>query len=380
MSTVPRYPKHTFSFLLAVAVCAGLSFWISGLTWNVLLIALLGLVAVSLMLFQSRSTLALQHLAHQLQNPDSQYRDLPLDSLGKDEHLSALKDYLLSHERSDQYKDEYFAEFVHMARELSISALSASNNAKEQKCSITSSAAAVTELSQSVDDVSDQIKHAHDDIERSREQTSGGIAEAQSATQEINQMVVLSKESEALVAELLEQTNNVAAMSQIIIDISEQTNLLSLNAAIEAARAGEHGRGFAVVADEVRNLSVRSRESANEITDSINNVQKRMAEVTEKSRQVMRAAEDNASSINQLERSLGAIDEMIDSITNNMLVITTATEQQSVATSEISENIEALLERANNNSKIADETVKVAEYLADRAERSQTTLSHSEKE
>jgi methyl-accepting chemotaxis protein len=374
MSTARRYPKHTFVFIVMSLACVSASILISGVTWNALLIALLGVIALALMLWQCASAQALQQLAHLLQLPDSQYRDLPLEGLGKDESLKAFKDYLLSHERSEQSKEEYFAEFVHMARELSISALSASTNAKEQKASITSSAAAVTELSQSVEDVAAQIKYVHDDIERSREQTTEGIAEAQSATNEISRMVGLSKESEVLVTELLEHTNNVAAMSKIIIDISEQTNLLSLNAAIEAARAGEHGRGFAVVADEVRSLSIRSRESANEITESINNVQKRMVGVTDKSCQVMRAAEDNAARINQLEGSLGTIANMIDSITNKMLVISTATEQQNIATREISENVEALLGRANDNSVIADETVKVAEYLADRAERSQASI------
>ncbi|WP_156506076.1 hypothetical protein, partial [Oleiphilus sp. HI0117] len=220
MSTARRYPKHTFVFIVMSLACVSASIFISGVTWNALLIALLGVIALALMLWQCASAQALQQLAHLLQLPDSQYRDLPLEGLGKDESLKAFKDYLLSHERSEQSKEEYFAEFVHMARELSISALSASTNAKEQKASITSSAAAVTELSQSVEDVAAQIKYVHDDIERSREQTTEGIAEAQSATNEISRMVGLSKESEVLVTELLEHTNNVAAMSKIIIDIS----------------------------------------------------------------------------------------------------------------------------------------------------------------
>jgi len=65
----------------------------------------------------------------------------------------------------------------------------------------------------------------------------------------------------------------MSGITEVINQLTEQTNLLALNAAIEAARAGEYGRGFAVVADEVRSLANRTRESANDIMQNIDNVQ-----------------------------------------------------------------------------------------------------------
>jgi methyl-accepting chemotaxis protein len=112
--------------------------------------------------------------------------------------------------------------------------------------------------------------------------------ESMSSTQVINIVLQMFQQfsdyidkTQTEVSSLVDDCEKMSGITEVINQLTEQTNLLALNAAIEAARAGEAGRGFAVVADEVRSLANRTRESANDIMQNIQNVQseaKKMAD------------------------------------------------------------------------------------------------------
>lgn len=246
-------------------------------------------------------------------------------------------------------------------------ALDRNNLVKEQQNEISVVASAVTEMAGTTKEIARNIEQAAAESRNTVTTINQGQTIADNFQHSISQLAERVNQTSAIIAELEKGSEGISSIVATIRSISEQTNLLALNAAIEAARAGEQGRGFAVVADEVRMLSQRTHDSTEEISAMISNFKSTLGTAVETMKGCHELVDTSVGDASATRQNFDEIAAAIHQINEMSEQIATAAEQQAITTDDISSNTEKISlvsERFLKESAIATQQAKELEGLA----------------
>jgi Methyl-accepting chemotaxis protein len=256
--------------------------------------------------------------------------------------------------------------------------------ASDQAVSANEGMGYMNQLSHEINMVSSKTENVSSVLEKTKQMKQEAIISVKTLNSKAEETSKVSAKIAEDVNILNLNIKDIKAIVELIVDIADQTNLLSLNAAIEAARAGESGRGFAVVAEEVRKLADKSKESSIKITNIINDIQHKtevvVKEATSSSivvRQQMDAVEKTDIAFktifegmdqieNQLKEMVGSIDEIVsskDKTKISMENISSVSEETAATTEQVSDATTEQIEGIQKVSEFAQELNEVVDTL-----------------
>lgn len=215
-----------------------------------------------------------------------------------------------------------------------ITSLTSINNTLEsQSSAISNSSALIQKIIASIQNIAMSVEDSSPLVSQLLDLTKTGGENISQSVQEINSV----KDS----------ASSILKMVSIISSVTEQTSLLSLNAAIEAAHAGEQGKGFAVVADEIRNLSQKTEENAQNITQAIQAIVDKIylsSEISQKS----------GESFSEIEHGISNITDSIKETMHNMNNLSSQSKKVSQEVIQVMEELMDLIQQSKNAAKLLE--------------------------
>jgi len=250
------------------------------------------------------------------------------------------------------------------AQETQATAMHLAEAAEHQAQQITSASAQINEIASSIDEVSKNSAESADVAQRSVQIAAKGAEVVRQTIQGMDNIRDQIQETSKRIKRLGESSQEIGSIVELINDISEQTNILALNAAIQAASAGEAGRGFAVVADEVQRLAERASNATKRIEALVQTIQSDTNEAVSSMEQTTAEVVAGARLAEDAGLALGEIEKVSNDLADLIQNISQAARQQSTAATNITATMSVIQEITTQTSHGANQTAESIGNLA----------------
>ncbi|MEG0440006.1 MAG: methyl-accepting chemotaxis protein [Solibacillus sp.] len=271
-------------------------------------------------------------------------------------------------------------EMTKTSENISKSAQLSSVNTSSAAAAAKECAVAMEETSSAIQRIAESAQTLHSSASATSTIADEGEANVSIAKRQMQTIYQSTKLTTELIQKLSKQSAEIENISKVITSITDQTNLLALNAAIEAARAGEHGKGFAVVADEVRKLAEESNHSAGKIVSLTTEIQHDTKNVENAIQDSLTSVEQGVGIIENAGKSFNNISVAVDQMKEQIEDVSSVTEEISAAAEEVTASVQELASQAaivsNESAQSNDAIINQMQSLQDIANVS-TNLSNS---